>query len=82
MLMLALMQHVGSHESSLQEPKLSVLHSVMTVCKSIHLQEKISELSAEKEALSEKLKAEEERRMRILTDKNLVKMVTSLIIAA
>lgn len=47
-----------------------------------HLQEKISELSAENEALNEKLKAEEERRMCILTDKNLVKMVTSLITAA
>uniref|UniRef100_A0A671UWN8 Microtubule associated tumor suppressor 1b n=1 Tax=Sparus aurata TaxID=8175 RepID=A0A671UWN8_SPAAU len=35
------------------------------------LSEKISELSAENEALNEKLKAEEERRMCILTDKNL-----------
>ncbi|XP_042340247.1 microtubule-associated tumor suppressor 1 homolog [Plectropomus leopardus] len=35
------------------------------------LSEKISELSAEKEALNEKLKAEEERRKQILTDKNL-----------
>ncbi|XP_010786873.1 microtubule-associated tumor suppressor 1 homolog, partial [Notothenia coriiceps] len=34
-------------------------------------QEKISELCAEKEALSEKLRAEEERRKQILTDKNL-----------
>ncbi|KAM7393553.1 hypothetical protein PAMP_020416 [Pampus punctatissimus] len=33
--------------------------------------EKISELSAEKEDLNEKLKAEEERRKRILSDKNL-----------
>uniref|UniRef100_A0A8C9ZZD4 Microtubule-associated tumor suppressor 1 homolog n=1 Tax=Sander lucioperca TaxID=283035 RepID=A0A8C9ZZD4_SANLU len=35
------------------------------------LSEKISELSAEKAALNEKLKAEEERRKQILTDKNL-----------
>ncbi|XP_072240160.1 uncharacterized protein [Leuresthes tenuis] len=35
------------------------------------LSEKISELSAEKEDLSEKLRAEEERRRRILSDKNL-----------
>ncbi|XP_068448099.1 microtubule-associated tumor suppressor 1 homolog isoform X2 [Clinocottus analis] len=35
------------------------------------LSEKICELSAEKGALSEKLKAEEERRRQILTDKNL-----------
>ncbi|XP_039638864.1 microtubule-associated tumor suppressor candidate 2 homolog isoform X3 [Perca fluviatilis] len=35
------------------------------------LSEKISELSAEKVALNEKLKAEEERRKQILTDKNL-----------
>lgn len=36
-------------------------------------QEKITELSAEKEALNERLQAEEERRKRILTDKNLVR---------
>lgn len=35
-------------------------------------QEKLSELAAEKEDLSEKLRAEEERRKSILTDKNLV----------
>ncbi|XP_067440515.1 microtubule-associated tumor suppressor 1 homolog A-like [Thunnus thynnus] len=35
------------------------------------LSEKISDLSAEKEDLNEKLKAEEERRKRILSDKNL-----------
>ncbi|XP_051242036.1 microtubule-associated tumor suppressor 1 homolog isoform X2 [Dicentrarchus labrax] len=35
------------------------------------LSEKVSELSVEKEALNEKLKAEEERRKRILSDKNL-----------
>ncbi|KAK2815551.1 hypothetical protein Q5P01_026018 [Channa striata] len=35
------------------------------------LSEKISELSAENELLNEKLQAEEERRKRILTDKNL-----------
>ncbi|XP_040001663.1 microtubule-associated tumor suppressor 1 homolog [Xiphias gladius] len=35
------------------------------------LSEKISGLSAEKEALNEKLQAEEEKRKRILTDKNL-----------
>ncbi|KAM3864696.1 uncharacterized protein ACN63O_010371 [Diretmus argenteus] len=37
----------------------------------VSLSEKISELSSEKEALNEKLKAEEERRWRILSDKNL-----------
>ncbi|XP_065806153.1 microtubule-associated tumor suppressor 1 homolog isoform X2 [Labrus bergylta] len=35
------------------------------------LTEKVSELSAEKDALNEKLKAEEERRRHILSDKNL-----------
>ncbi|XP_004538731.3 uncharacterized protein LOC101470539 isoform X4 [Maylandia zebra] len=35
------------------------------------LSEKLSELTAEKEDLSEKLRAEEERRKRMLTDKNL-----------
>lgn len=44
-------------------------------------QEQVSELSAEKEALNEKLKAEEERRKRILSDKNLVQIVTPIIIA-
>lgn len=43
-------------------------------------QEKISELSAENEDLNEKLKAEEERRKRILSDKNLVKIVTAVIL--
>lgn len=41
-------------------------------------QEKVSELSAEKEALNEKLKAEEERRKHILSDKNLVRNVPSI----
>lgn len=42
-------------------------------CPSPSSQEKVSELSAEKEALSEKLKAEEERRKQIL-DKSLVSL--------
>lgn len=41
-------------------------------------QEKVSELSAQKEALNEKLKAEEERRKHILSDKNLVITATSI----
>lgn len=40
---------------------------------SVSNQEKVCELSSEKEALNEKLQAEEERRRRILTDKNLVR---------
>lgn len=44
-------------------------------------QEKVSELSAQKEALNEKLKAEEERRKHILSDKNLVITATSIITA-
>lgn len=49
--------------------------NVQTLCPS-H-QEKVSELSAEKEVLHEKLKAEEERRKHILSDKNLVRTVST-----
>ncbi|XP_060941655.1 microtubule-associated tumor suppressor 1 homolog [Limanda limanda] len=64
------------YETSIQELKSIQLTDLDTLEKTLtetetSLFEKISELSAEKEALNEKLKAEEERRRRILTDKNL-----------
>ncbi|KAI3352635.1 hypothetical protein L3Q82_019220 [Scortum barcoo] len=59
-----------------KKPRLNS-HSEMTfvtilVCPHVYpsYKEKVSDLSAEKEALNEKLKAEEERRRRILCDKN------------
>ena len=42
------------------------------VTSSLSLQDKVSELSAEKEALNDRLKVEEERRKHLLGDKNLV----------
>uniref|UniRef100_A0A1A7YE64 Microtubule associated tumor suppressor 1b n=1 Tax=Iconisemion striatum TaxID=60296 RepID=A0A1A7YE64_9TELE len=64
------------HETSLQELKriqqtdLEDLQKTMKETEA-SLSEKISELSAEREDLSEKLRAEEERRQRILSDRNL-----------
>ncbi|KAL3067631.1 hypothetical protein OYC64_017372 [Pagothenia borchgrevinki] len=64
------------HETSTQELKRIQHTELENLNKSLKdtetsLSEKISELCAEKEALSEKLRAEEERRKQILTDKNL-----------
>nr|XP_015828698.2 microtubule-associated tumor suppressor 1 homolog isoform X1 [Nothobranchius furzeri]XP_054599816.1 microtubule-associated tumor suppressor 1 homolog isoform X1 [Nothobranchius furzeri] len=64
------------YETSLQELKrirqtdLEDLQKTMKETEA-SLSEKISELSAEREDLSEKLRAEEERRQRILSDRNL-----------
>ncbi|XP_035492626.2 microtubule-associated tumor suppressor 1 homolog isoform X2 [Scophthalmus maximus] len=64
------------YETSIQELKriqqtdLENLEKTLTQTET-SLSEKITELSAEKEALNERLQAEEERRKRILTDKNL-----------
>ncbi|XP_076001496.1 uncharacterized protein LOC142994621 isoform X3 [Genypterus blacodes] len=64
------------HEASVQEMKQNQQTDLENLEKSsketeTSLSEKISVLSAEKEALTEKLEAEEERRRRILSDKNL-----------
>lgn len=64
------------YEASIEEMKTIHRSDLDTVEKSLQdteasLSEKLSELTAEKEDLSEKLRAEEERRKRILTDKNL-----------
>ncbi|XP_035030369.1 microtubule-associated tumor suppressor 1 homolog isoform X2 [Hippoglossus stenolepis] len=64
------------YDTSIQELKRIQLTDLENLEKTLtqtetSLSEKISELSAEKEALNEKLQAEEERRRRILTDKNL-----------
>ncbi|XP_028257950.1 microtubule-associated tumor suppressor 1 homolog isoform X2 [Parambassis ranga] len=64
------------YETSIQELKTiqqTDLQSLETTLKETQtsLSEKISELSAEKLDLTEKLQAEEERRRRILSDKNL-----------
>lgn len=55
----------------LWEPKLSI-ESVISLNFPSH-QDKVSALSAENEALSEKFKAEEEKRKHILTTKSLVR---------
>ncbi|XP_026214612.1 microtubule-associated tumor suppressor 1 homolog isoform X2 [Anabas testudineus] len=55
---------------SIQQTDLEKLEKNLKETES-SLSEKISELSAEREALNEKLQAEEERRKRLLTDKNL-----------
>lgn len=70
------MHHVTFHECFSKERAL---------IDSIHFpphQEKVSELSAEKEALNEKLKAEEERRKQILGDKSLVRTSIKLLNSA
>ncbi|XP_076584210.1 uncharacterized protein LOC143319279 isoform X2 [Chaetodon auriga] len=64
------------YETSIQELKRiqqTDLESLEKTLKETEtsLSEKVCELSAEKEALNEKLKAEEERRKHILSDKNL-----------
>ncbi|XP_027138555.1 microtubule-associated tumor suppressor 1 homolog isoform X4 [Larimichthys crocea] len=64
------------YESSIQELKRIQHTDLENLDKTLKetessLSEKISELCAEKEALNEKLKVEEERRKRILSDKNL-----------
>nr|XP_020442637.1 microtubule-associated tumor suppressor 1 homolog isoform X1 [Monopterus albus]XP_020442638.1 microtubule-associated tumor suppressor 1 homolog isoform X1 [Monopterus albus] len=64
------------YESSIQELKTiqqTELESLEKTLKETEtsLSEKISELSAEKQALNEQLQAEEEKRKRILSDKNL-----------
>ncbi|XP_033933438.1 microtubule-associated tumor suppressor 1 homolog A isoform X2 [Pseudochaenichthys georgianus] len=66
----------GQHETSTQELKRiqhTELENLNTSLKDTEtsLSEKVSGLCAEKEALSEKLGAEEERRKQTLTDKNL-----------
>lgn len=55
------MQHIRSTTLRLDPVTSSLSH-----------QDKVSELSAEKEDLNERLKAEEERRKHLLGDKNLV----------
>ncbi|XP_071361832.1 microtubule-associated tumor suppressor 1 homolog isoform X2 [Trachinotus anak] len=64
------------YETSIQELKRVQQTDLQNLEKTLietetSLSEKISELSAEKVALNEKLQAEEERRKRILSDKNL-----------
>ncbi|XP_026025319.1 microtubule-associated tumor suppressor 1 homolog isoform X3 [Astatotilapia calliptera] len=64
------------YKASIEEMKTIHRSDLDTVEKSLQdteasLSEKLSELTAEKEDLSEKLRAEEERRKRMLTDKNL-----------
>ncbi|GAA6225840.1 microtubule-associated tumor suppressor 1-like isoform X2 [Lates japonicus] len=64
------------YETSIQELKRTQQTDLENLEKTLmetetSLSEKVSELSAEREALNEKLQAEEERRKRILTDKNL-----------
>ncbi|KAL3995779.1 type II keratin, basic [Sarotherodon galilaeus] len=64
------------YEGSLEEMKTIHRSDLETLEKALKdteasLSEKLAELTAEKEDLSEKLRAEEERRKRILTDKNL-----------
>ncbi|XP_071388858.1 microtubule-associated tumor suppressor 1 homolog A-like [Centroberyx affinis] len=64
------------HETSVEELKMTQQTDLQNLEKTLKeteasLSEKIAELSSEKEALNEKLRAEEERRRRILTDKNL-----------
>uniref|UniRef100_A0A669CNN5 Microtubule associated tumor suppressor 1b n=1 Tax=Oreochromis niloticus TaxID=8128 RepID=A0A669CNN5_ORENI len=64
------------YEASLEEMKTIHRSDLETLEKALKdtetsLSEKLTELTAEKEDLSEKLQAEEERRKRILTDKNL-----------
>uniref|UniRef100_A0A4W6CYX7 Microtubule associated tumor suppressor 1b n=1 Tax=Lates calcarifer TaxID=8187 RepID=A0A4W6CYX7_LATCA len=64
------------YETSIQELKRTQQTDLENLEKTLmetetSLSEKVSELSAEREALNEKLQAEEERRKRMLTDKNL-----------
>ncbi|XP_056136368.1 microtubule-associated tumor suppressor 1-like [Lampris incognitus] len=64
------------YETSVEELKRTQLLDLENLEKTLKeteasLSEKIAVLSSENEALSEKLRAEEERRKRILTDKNL-----------
>lgn len=67
----------GSDDSDVHSEEVLTKHiNIQTLCPS-H-QEKVSELSAEKEALNEKLRAEEERRKNILSDKNLVRTAASV----